>query len=241
MNVLTTAICAVLFLSQAGFSQEQSTKHLGHIGIGIKLSSLGAGIETALPLFRYSNLRTSFNYFLYDRDLGDAGFGYRGELNFRSIQASYDWYPFRSGFRVSPTALVYNGTGVHAALVVPGGHTFSITKNTYESDPSDPINGAARMSFRKVAPGLTFGWGNLLSRHHRISFPVEFGFVFEGSPTVSLNMNGSGCDPKGRGCSSLSSNPSAVSSIHSEQAKIAREVTFLRFYPIISIGVGYRF
>ncbi len=235
-------IVCTLLLPPLALSQEQIAKPFGRVGLGVKLSSLGAGTEATMHFFSRSNLRTGFNYFIYDHDLSDGGVGYRGKLNLCSAQVTYDWYPFRRSFHLSPTVLIYNATHVSADLSVPAGTTFSITKGTYKSDPSDPISGTASLKFPKVAPGFLIGWGNLISHgRHRVSFPFELGFVFEGTPHVSLNLNGSGCDPGGRGCSSLSSDPTATRNIRSEQAKLAREVTFLRFYPIISIGVGYRF
>lgn len=238
---LALPLCTIVIFTSLGFAQEHNHT-VPHLGVGIKVSSLGAGIETAVPLFWHSHLRTGFNYFIYDRDLADQGVAYRGELNFRSAQATYDWYPFHGAFHLGPTVLFYNGTHVHAKLNVPAGRTFTISQNTYKSDPSNPINGNASMTLAKIAPGFLLGWGNLLTRrHHHFSFPVEFGFIYEGAPNVALTLSGSGCDPKGRGCSTLDSDDTAVKSIRAEQSKLTREVTFLRFYPIVSFGIGYSF
>lgn len=242
MMALLLVLWGVVLLCQYSSAQENPREKLAHMGFGIKISTLGAGIESAVPLFGYSQLRTGFNYFVYDRDLSDGGVGYRGELNLCSAQATYDWYPFHGAFHFGPTVLIYNGTHVGAKLGVPAGQNFSISKSTFVSDPSNPIKGGASMTFAKVAPGFVFGWGNLLSRrHHHLSFPVEFGFIYEGTPHVSLNMNGAGCDVSGLGCSTLANDPSATSSIAAEQTKLAHEVTFLRFYPVVSVGIGFSF
>lgn len=242
MRPFLLVLCSVVFLSQFTSAQDRRKQNLAHMGFGVKVSTLGAGVESTVRLFGHSQLRTGFNYFLYDRDLSDGGVGYRGELNLCSAQATYDWYPFHGAFHFGPTVLIYNGTHVRANLGVPAGQNFSISKNTYVSDPADPINGGASMTFAKVAPGFLFGWGNLLSRrHHHLSFPVEFGVIYEGTPHVSLNLNGSGCDVSGLGCSTLASDPTATSSIASERAKLAHEVTFLRFYPVVSVGIGFSF
>jgi len=241
---LGLALFSIVFLCFCNpcLAQEHNRNALAHVGVGVKVSTLGAGIETAVPLFRHSQLQTGFNYFVYDRDLADQGVAYQGELNFRSVQATYDWYPFHRAFHFGPTFLFYNGTHIHAKLDVPAGRTFTISQQTYKSDPSNPINGNASMTFSKIAPGFLLGWGNLLTRrHHHFSFPVELGFIYQGAPSVSLNLSGSGCDPKGRGCSALDNDATAVQSIRNEQTKLTREVTFLRFYPVVSFGVGYSF
>jgi hypothetical protein len=97
------------------------------------------------------------------------------------------------------------------------------------------------MTFPKLAPGVLVGWGNMLGRRRHLSVPFEVGFIFEGVPHVSFNLTGTGCDVSGLGCSSLASDPTTANAIRAEQQKIAREVTFLRFYPVVSIGLGYSF
>lgn len=89
---------------------------------------------------------------------------------------------------------------------------------------------------------FSVGWGNLISHKHRhFVVPFEFGLAYVGAPKVLLNMNGVGCDLNGRGCKSLATDPTAISRIRSEQAKITSDISFLRLYPVISIGVGYGF
>jgi len=242
MVVIVLIVCCVVSLAGFSFAQETKASPSARVGVGVKISSLGAGAEVSLRLFSHSNLRTGFNYFLYNHDLGTSGgAGYRGELNLCSAQATYEWYPFHGGFHVGPTVLAYNASHVHAKVAVPGGNVFTITNNSYQSDPSDPIRGTASMSFPKLAPGFLVGWGNLAGRRRHFTVPLELGFIFEGVPHVSLNLTGTGCDVSGLGCSSLGSDPAAVNAIHAEQQKIAREVTFLRFYPVVSLGLGYSF
>lgn len=76
------------------------------------MSSLGAAVETAVPVTQHSNLRSAFNIFVYGQPFETDGITYKGELNFRSVQANYDWFPLRGGFRLSPGILVYNGNQV---------------------------------------------------------------------------------------------------------------------------------
>ncbi|MBO0911174.1 MAG: hypothetical protein J2P13_05225 [Acidobacteria bacterium] len=244
MAAIALVVCCVLSLAGFSFAEEKQEKTASpraHIGIGIKISSLGAGAEVALPLLRHSSLRAGFNYFLYDHDLASSGVGYRGELNLRSAQASFDWYPFHGRFHVGPTVLVYNASHVQAKVAVPAGQVFTLTNNTYQSDAFDPIHGTASMTFPKLAPGVLVGWGNLAGRRKHFTVPFELGLIFEGAPHVSLNLTGTGCDVSGLGCSPLRSDPAGANAIRAEQQKIAREVTFLRVYPVVSVGLGYSF
>jgi len=213
-----------------------------HIGIGVTMSTLGAGIELAKPLTERSNLRTSFNMFIYSRPFDTSGITYNGELSLRSAELAYDWFPFRNGFHLSPGLLVYDGNKITAKLFVPAGQAFSMDHKDYRSDSQDPIAGNATITFRKVAPAFLIGWGNLIPRKPRhFSIPFEFGVVFHGQPTLAFNMTGKGCDLQVYSCVSINNDPTAIQDIADERAKIKEELSDFKFYPVISIGFGYSF
>ena len=89
----------------------------------------------------------------------------------------------------------------------------------------------------------TIGWGNLVSRKEgkHFSVPFELGVAFQGSPKASLALAGSVCDPTGLNCRSVTSDPTVQSNIVSEQYKINNSMSLFKAYPIISIGLGYKF
>jgi hypothetical protein len=90
----------------------------GKIGLGVKISSLGVGVEAAAPVMSHANVRVGFNFFNYDRTLSQDGVTYVGKLNFRSTEAYFDWFPLHGSFHLSPGLLVYNGNKVTANSLV---------------------------------------------------------------------------------------------------------------------------
>ena len=205
------------------------------IGIAVKLSSLGAGIEFATRLTRRSNLRTGFNTFAFDHDFTKDKVAYVGHLKLFSLQANYDWFPFGGSFHLSPGLLVHNGNRVRANASMPIGQGDA-------ADFTAPITGNARIEFSKVAPMLLIGWGNVVPRSGRhLSFPFEFGVIYHGTPRASLNMNSVLCDPTGAYCLNAASDPMVQSGIQAEQSKLNHAVSPFKFYPVISFGVGYSF
>src|SRR5579864_4150182 len=141
------SIFLVLTLLTVCSAQTESDKPFSRLGVAVKASSLGAGVEAATPLTPRSNLRAGFNMFSYDRGFNKDGVAYAGQLRFRSVEAHYDWFPFSGSFHLSPGILLYNGNQLSANASVPGGKTFTLNNTTYTSDPSDPINGAGKVDF----------------------------------------------------------------------------------------------
>ena len=212
------------------------------VGIGIQLSLLGPGVEVATPLANNSNLRVAFNTFSYTRTFSQDGVNYSGQLTFRSAQVSYDWFPFAGSFHLSPGVMVYNGNQVKANAAVPGGQTFTLNGTTYSSDASDPISGNGSLTFNKVAPEVLVGWGNLVPRNGKhISIPFEVGAVYQGTPKFGLNLTGTACDSTGLICDNVSSDPTFQNNLQAQRAKYQKDVSPFRFYPVISVGFGYRF
>lgn len=211
------------------------------IGIGVKISTLGAGIEAATPLAGKFNLRGGFNMLRYSRPITNDGIHYEGQLQFQSAEAHLDWFLF-GGFHISPGILFYNGNRLTGTASVPGGQTFSVGGTTYESDLAAPVTGTGKLDFVKVSPSIMFGIGNLIPRNGRhFSFLFEFGGAYQGSARVALNLAGNVCDTTGTFCRAVSSDPTVQANIQSQQVKIQNDVNPYRFYPVISAGFGFNF
>ena len=221
---------------------QESVRPFSEVGIGVKASLLGAGLELATPLAHRFNLRAGFNALSYDRGFHKDGILYAGQLNFRSTEAHLDWFPFGGSFHVSPGALVYNGNRINANASVPGGQSFTLNGTAYTSDPTDPITGAGKLDFKEAGPMLTVGFGNLLPRnHHHFSIPVEIGAIYTGAPRTALALTGSVCDSTGLICENTNADPTFQANVQEEQAKISKDVSAFKFYPLLSVGFGVKF
>ena len=212
----------------------------GHVGAGVRLSTLGAGAQAAVSLTNRLNLRGGFNLFQYGRGFTHDGIIYKGQLNFRSGEAHLDWYPLGYSFHLSPGLLIYNGNGATATANVPGGSTFTLGGVTYTSDPTNPIAGTGKLDFRKVAPTATLGFGNLVPPTSHFTFDVEIGAVFQGSARTKLNLTGNACFA-GLSCANAATDPTIQANVRSEQTKINNKLSPFQYYPVLAFGFGYRF
>lgn len=213
----------------------------GLIGVGIRLSTLGAGAEVGVSLTSKLNVRGGFNIFQYSRGFNHDGITYKGQLNLRSGEAHVDFYPIGHTFHLSPGLLIYNGNGATATANVPGGSTFTLGGATYTSDPANPITGTGKLDFVKVAPTAMFGFGNLVPQHRHFTYNFELGAVFQGSARTKLNLSGNACDPLGLNCVNAATDPTVQANIVAEQNKVNNKLSPFKYYPVISIGFGYRF
>jgi hypothetical protein len=221
--------------------KEAGTAAFSRIGIGVKVSTLGVGVEAATPLAGKFNVRGGFNMFRYSRAITNDGIKYNGQLQFQSAEAHLDWFPF-GGFHVSPGILFYNGNQLTGTAAVPGGQSFSVGGTSYESDPLTPVTGTGKLNFLRVSPSIMAGIGNLIPRNGRhYSFLFEVGGVYQGSARVALNLAGNVCDSMGLNCRAISTDATVQANIQAQQTKIQNDINPYRFFPVVSLGVGFNF
>jgi hypothetical protein len=218
--------------------------------VGVKVGIAGIGFDVATPLVSQRlNLRGGASFFSYTPStITTDNLNINGNLKFQNADVMVDFFPFHGRFRLSGGATIYNNTGLTATLSVPTGQSFTVGGTTYYSEPynavtnpAGPITGTGTFTFggNKVAPRVTIGTGNLLPKKGRFTFQSEIGFQYFSEPTIVYNISGTGCQNYTAGVySNCGSIPQA--NVTAEQQKLQNDLTDLRFFPILSVGLGFR-
>ncbi|MBV8674355.1 MAG: hypothetical protein JOZ33_13055 [Acidobacteriaceae bacterium] len=213
-------------------------------GVGGFVSPLGIGIGGATSLAGSLNLRAAGNFFGYNLNGLNSGVTYRGSLSFRSLQASMDWFPWHKSFHLSPGVLFYNQNHATVHGGVAAGQSFTVNGATYYSGAADPVILYGHVAFRRTSPMFTAGWGNWLprSRERHFSLPIDIGFAYVGNAPLNLTFSGVVCDtPRDINCRSIDSDPTVQQNIDAQRKKYQNDLNYVRFYPILSTGVAYKF
>jgi hypothetical protein len=210
-------------------------------GLAFTTSTLGLGADVAFRLVRPVNLRIGFSTFKYGQDGVQDGISYHGVLTLESMRALADLYPFGQGFHISPGLLFHNANHVTASANPPTGKVLSAGNQNYISDPQNPIVGNAKSRVHSVAPMLMVGFGNLLPRKSHFAYSLDVGVVYQGSPKSTFDLAGGACDPTGQFCANIATDSSIQGQVQSARHDLNNAVSFMRFYPLFSVSVGYHF
>jgi hypothetical protein len=190
-----------------------------------KLSTLGYGLEAALPLTQSVDGRIGLNTFKYSLNKTSTSNGidtnYTGDLNLGSFEALADWHPFTGSFRISG-GLVYNNNNLKMTAQ-PSGGAVSIGGTPYSAGAGQSVN--ATIDFNKVAPYFGIGWGRT-PKNSGLSFTSDIGVLFQGSPKANVTTNIPGV---------------AAADINKANSDLNSAVNSFKIYPVISIGIGYTF
>jgi hypothetical protein len=210
-----------------------------HVGVG------GIGFDVATPLSRKFNLRTGADFFSYGTSFQEQGADVTANLRFRSGHASLDWFPFSGRFRLSPLLVYGNNNRVIATALVPSGSTVTLNGQDYVSSATDPLHGSGSVDFRKVSPGFSLGFGNISPRtKSHFSVPIEAGFYYVGQPGLRVAFTGSACDPTqppAIGCQSVDQDADFQHDLAAFVTRNNHNLSYASFFPVFSIGIGYRF
>jgi hypothetical protein len=187
-------------------------------------------------------MRVGFNTFHYARGLSSDGVPYQGALYLRSWETVVDWFPFsRHSFHVGSGVLFLNGNRVTAVATPPVGQVLTAGAEAYISDPQNPITGSAKTATKKIAPIVLIGFGNLVPRNHHFGYSVDLGVVFQGAPKSTFTVAGGACDPTGEFCARAAEDSSIQAEAQSARTDLAHHVSFMKYYPVVSLEFGYRF
>lgn len=213
------------------------------LGADVKIGLNGIGFDVATPLVPYRlNLRGGASFFSYNlNETTSDNLAVSGSLKLQNSGIMVDWFPWAGKFRLSGGVTVYNANGLSGSISVPSGSSFTLGSDKYYA--SGPLTGTAVFKLGGNTGGrISFGTGNLIPKKGRFTFESELGIEFVSKPTVALGFAGLVCTGSAN-CESptnVSNYPAFTADVTTEQNKLQSDVNFLSFYPIVSVGIGYK-
>ncbi len=209
----------------AGLMLLAQSAQAGGVAIAAKASTLGLGAEVTTNIVpMLLNVRLQVNGFRYNKTITKTQVSYDGKLRLLSVGAIADVYPFAGKFRISG-GLYYNGNKFDI-IGKPGvGGTFTFNGISYTTAQIGAVNGT--VDFNNFAPYLGIGWGDAISSGSPLGFSFELGALYQGKPSTSITTS--------------RSVPGLSTSIAAEKKKLDDSLKNFRFYPVIAVGVNWKF
>jgi hypothetical protein len=223
MKKLALFTGALVILALAGTAPASEEDVPGPFTAGAKIGTLGIGIGGEYRLNESFGLGLGANYFKYDFDFTADDIDYDAELTLASATVLAHYYPKKGRFRLTG-GLAFNGNKIDAQSKPE--ITVEIGDTTYPGVGAGTIDGD--IDFRTVAPYLGLGWGPSLEK--RWGFTFDVGVLFQGSPDVNLTASGP-----------ISIIPGFQEDLAAEEQKVQDELEGFQYYPIIGLGLYYRF
>ena len=100
--------------------------------------------------------------------------------------------------------------------------------------------GPSCMAGGEIKNTVMMGFSNMLPRSGKhFSMPYEFGVAYTGAPRINVRLSGTACTAEG--CFDAATNKEMQQSLDQENAKLNKSLSSFPVYPIVSLGLAYRF
>lgn len=193
--------------------------------LGLKGGTLGFGVEAEGAANDTFGGRIGINYLKYDYEGTVNEIDYDYDIKTTNLLATLDWHPFSGSFRISGGVSVNNTTYKAKAT---SADTVKINDQEYEGSEVGTLN--ATIEFNKVNPYLGVGWDTTFGKSKRLGFLCDLGFVYQGSPDIDLSANGT-----------KANDTTFQSDLDQEEKDLQDNLDRFKFYPVVAMGIIYRF
>lgn len=205
------------------------------VALGVKGGTLGGGLELTLGISPQLNARLGANAYNYSDRREVSQIEYDADAELRTGTLFLDWHPGGRGFRLTG-GLVYNDTQVEGRSLPPLSGTYDIGGVPVPVELVGTLDATAE--FDPVVPYAGIGWGNAVAQNRKVGFFVDLGVVFSGEADVTLI-------PRIPADSPINTTPGARQALdillRREEQDLEEEAADYDLYPVVAIGVSFRF
>ena len=198
------------------------------LGIGVtgKVGTTGLGADLTVPLIpNWINLRAGYNFGEWRPSTTQGGINYQADVRLETTPLLIDIHPFHGNFRI--TGGVYlNRTEIDLSSTVDAS-----TVGGGGSPPGTAVLNANVSWSKDYAPYFGIGYGNaadanLLDLPIAVGLSIDLGAYYQGSPNVILTE---------------STGTVSAADLAIEAAQLEQDLSNLKFFPVLTIGIHIRF
>ena len=215
-----TIVAAVL---SAGFAPVAFAAGIEGIDIEVKGGTLGLGGEINYALNPMFTLGLGLNTFTQNLSQTSSDIGYDVEFKLQTFALLGNYHPFEGVFRLTG-GLMFNGNKLSMTANPVGNYDIGGTSYT----PAQVGTLKATVDFNPIAPYLGLGWGKSAGSGFGVTFDI--GILFQGAPKFDMNVSGA-----------IANDPTFMANLKKEEANAADDMKGFTAYPVMSLGLNYRF
>ena len=222
----------ILFLSltvaalAAGSAAAQTS---GRFAVGAQVGTTGVCAEGQLQATPFITLRAGGDVFGYDENFDTGDIAYEGSADFNTISAFVDLHPFQNGFFVSAGGFAGDRT---VEVVGRPNRDVVIAGQVFPPARFGRLVGEA--DFGGGAPFVGLGYNNTFTKAGRFGFKALAGAAFGSEPTVELRREGGEALP-----------PAIQAQFDAdrerEERELEQEIEDFKTFPVLQVGLTYRF
>lgn len=208
-------------------------------GFKVNGSTLGTGLELDLGFDSKWGVRLQQNSYDIDDEFEEDDIDYTGGIELSTLGVLADWHAFNGGFRLTAGFYLNDNKLVGRAS---GDGAYDIGDRTYISSSNDPVRLNLDVELgSSTSPFLGLGWGSSPKNTGGLLISFDMGVMLSGSPNVSLDVAGTATDTSTGFSVNLADDPTVQEEVNKEIRSLEDDISEFDLYPVIMLGIGYRF
>ncbi len=210
----------------APLSNDAKAAPFSSFAIGAEIGTTGIGVQISTPLWQhYLNLTAGYSGFGLTYHGSQNGQSYTGNLRLGGAPIFLSGYPFR-GLPFSFDAGLFINQNRIDVSAKPDNGLFVFNRHHYPKIQLGPVDG--KTHWNSVAPYFGVGWGDPF-RGGRWKLTANVGVILEGGADARLSATNE------------NRVPGAAENIKVFESRFDDHVNFLSAFPVVNIGLDYRF
>jgi hypothetical protein len=202
--------------------------------LGLKAGTLGGGVELTTGLGNQVEVRIGANAFNYSERREASDIEYDAEARARTATGLLDWHPGARAFRLTG-GVIYNNSTIEGRSLPPASGAYNIGGIPVPVNLVGTLDGT--IDFDPVSPYAGIGWGNSLRTTRRLGVSFDLGVVFLGGGDVTLTPR----IPAGSPLNDPIARAILQVQLDREAEDIENDLQDYDYYPVLSLGLTYRF
>lgn len=231
-RLLTSSLIAAL-VSTATLSSAQeipapqTASTASRIALVAEAGTAGFGPSLVITASKKVTFTVGYTWLDYDYDVDSDDASYNGQLNLSNFKAVANWHPSGGSFHLSGGVYLSDNT-IDLTAKLKSGNTYEINGVSYNNTQVSSLSGLATFA-DDVAPYVGIGWAKSPA-NSGFAFYADIGVIFCGDASVRFSATGSAT-----GTQSFKDN------LRQEENEINDDLSSLSVYPVLQLGVMYRF
>jgi len=217
-----------IFAMASSLSAQAAKERIPRFAIGIEAGTVGYGPVATYTFSKRLTATVGYTMLDYNDTYEDSDASYDGTLEMSNFQAALSWHPFSGTFFLTAGAFVgdskFDGKGVPNA-----NSTFNIDGVIYTAAQVGTITAQAPVIDGTV-PFVGLGWTKVATKTG-VGFFFKAGVLFIDAPVVVISSRGG----------TLSNDPTFQKRLANEAAVVNEDLKDFTLYPVLQIGLIYRF
>lgn len=202
-------------------------KHGSDVSIAARAGTLGFGAEISKLVMPHLGVRVGVNTFSLNKDIDQTDISFDAKLKAKAVTALIDLYPSGRGAFHLTGGIITNPVQVTATGQPKANGSFTINNREYTTAQVGTLTGSGE--WPKTSPYAGIGWGTPANSKSALKLIFDLGAALS-KPTIALTATGA------------ANNAQLQSDLNAQIAQTQVDVDkYAKVFPVISLGLAYRF